>query len=86
MLGVYSLFVALTTISVILRVYCRIFVVKKFGIDDYLAAAAWVGLKTSPRQPSLNVNTGHIHSLCNICADRSSPWHGPARTKHSAAV
>jgi hypothetical protein len=44
MLGVYSLFIALTTIATALRVYCRTVIVKKFGVDDYLAATAWVGL------------------------------------------
>lgn len=41
MLGVYSLFVALTTIAIALRVYTRTIIVKKFGVDDYLAAASW---------------------------------------------
>jgi hypothetical protein len=43
MIGVYTLFVALTTIAIVLRVYTRVLLVKTFGIDDYLAVAAWVG-------------------------------------------
>ncbi|KPI43452.1 uncharacterized protein AB675_7061 [Cyphellophora attinorum] len=41
MIGVYTLFVALTTIAIVLRVYTRVLIVKTFGIDDYLAVAAW---------------------------------------------
>lgn len=42
-IGVYALFTALTTISMVLRVYSRVFLVKKFGWDDWTAAVAWVG-------------------------------------------
>lgn len=42
LLGTVGLFVALSTIAIILRCYTRIFIVKSFGLDDYTAAAAWV--------------------------------------------
>ncbi|KFY57146.1 hypothetical protein V496_06536 [Pseudogymnoascus sp. VKM F-4515 (FW-2607)] len=41
LLGTVGLFVALSTIAIILRCYTRIFIVKSFGFDDYSAAAAW---------------------------------------------
>jgi hypothetical protein len=47
--GVYTLFTALTTIAVLLRVYCRTRIVKKFGWDDWFAVASWVRKTTDPR-------------------------------------
>ena len=38
----YSFFVGLTTITLALRLYCRAYVQKAFGWDDYSAALAWV--------------------------------------------
>ena len=43
-LGIYSFFVGLTTITLALRLYCRSYIQKAFGWDDYLAAFAWVRL------------------------------------------
>jgi hypothetical protein len=37
-------FLALSTITIVLRCYCRAFVVKNFGLDDWSAIAAWVSL------------------------------------------
>ena len=37
-----GLFVALSTIAIVLRCYTRIFIVKSVGLDDYSAVAAWV--------------------------------------------
>ncbi|KFY05219.1 hypothetical protein O988_00177 [Pseudogymnoascus sp. VKM F-3808] len=42
LLGTVGLFVALSTIAIILRCYTRIFIVKSFGLDDYTAAVAWI--------------------------------------------
>lgn len=39
----FALFLGLTTIATILRVYCRGFVIKQFALQDWLAVAAWVG-------------------------------------------
>ncbi|KAL3424535.1 integral membrane protein [Phlyctema vagabunda] len=41
-LGVAGLFLALSTLAVAARTYCRIVVVKSFGLDDYAAVVAWV--------------------------------------------
>jgi hypothetical protein len=41
--GVAGGFLALSTIAIVLRCYCRAFVVKSFGLDDWSAVAAWVG-------------------------------------------
>jgi hypothetical protein len=42
LVALYSFFVALTTITVALRAYCRIYVQKAFGWDDYFTVASWV--------------------------------------------
>lgn len=42
MLGTVGLFLALSTITVLLRTYCRVFLVKNFGLDDCFAVIAWV--------------------------------------------
>lgn len=41
MLGTVGLFVALSTITVAMRTYCRIALVKNFGLDDWLAVVSW---------------------------------------------
>lgn len=41
-LGVAGLFLALSSLTVILRCYCRAFVVKSFGLDDWFAVIAWL--------------------------------------------
>jgi hypothetical protein len=43
-LGVAGLFLALSTLTIILRCYCRALVVKSFGLDDWFAVIAWVSL------------------------------------------
>lgn len=40
--GVATLFLILSTLTILARSYCRIFVVKGFGLDDWFAVIAWV--------------------------------------------
>jgi hypothetical protein len=40
--GVAGLFLALSTLTILLRCYCRALVVKNFGIDDWSCLVAWV--------------------------------------------
>jgi hypothetical protein len=40
--AVAGLFLALSTIAIILRCYCRAVIVKAFGADDWFAVIAWV--------------------------------------------
>ncbi|OBT77920.1 hypothetical protein VF21_04339 [Pseudogymnoascus sp. 05NY08] len=40
--AVAGLFLALSTIGIILRCYCRAVVVKAFGLDDWFAVIAWI--------------------------------------------
>lgn len=40
--GVAALFLVLSTLTILARSYCRIFVVKGFGLDDWAAVIAWV--------------------------------------------
>lgn len=42
-LGVYSLFLGLTTLTIALRAYCRVRIQRAFGWDDWFAVFAWVG-------------------------------------------
>ena len=42
LLGTLGLFLALSTATILLRCYCRIFLVKSFGLDDWFAVLAWV--------------------------------------------
>lgn len=46
--AVAGLFLALSTIGIILRCYCRAFVVKAFGMDDWFAVLAWVSYIIPP--------------------------------------
>ncbi|KAH6662803.1 hypothetical protein B0J14DRAFT_282245 [Halenospora varia] len=41
LLGTIGLFLALSTTAIALRCYCRILIVKGFGLDDWSAVAAW---------------------------------------------
>jgi hypothetical protein len=41
LLGTIGLFLALGTITVALRVYCRICLIKNFGLDDWFAVIAY---------------------------------------------
>lgn len=41
LLGTVGLFCALSTITIALRVYCRVALVKNFGWDDWFALLAW---------------------------------------------
>ena len=41
-LSVYAVFTCLTTITTALRIYCRVFLVKKFAWDDWTAVVGWV--------------------------------------------
>ncbi|RDL42465.1 Uncharacterized protein BP5553_02444 [Venustampulla echinocandica] len=41
LLGTVGLFIALSTIAIGLRCYCRVLIVKGFGLDDWSAVAAW---------------------------------------------
>lgn len=43
-LGVAGTFLALTTVAIALRIYCRMYVVKLFGWDDWFALTSWVRL------------------------------------------
>lgn len=42
LVGTIGLFLALSSITVLLRVYCRLIVIKNFGMDDWFAVIGWV--------------------------------------------
>jgi hypothetical protein len=53
----YSFFVGLTTVTVALRAYCRVFVQKAFGWDDYFTVASWVSLPCKHAQRTISNNS-----------------------------
>lgn len=46
--GVVGLFLAMSSIAICLRCYCRVLVVKSFGLDDWFAVIAWVCSSSPP--------------------------------------
>jgi hypothetical protein len=51
--GVAGLFVSLSTILILMRIYCRVAIVKCFGWDDYLAVLAQVSIFTMRPRPNM---------------------------------
>ncbi len=67
--AVVGLFLALSTIGIILRCYCRAVVVKAFGLDDWFAVIAWVSYIAADlpiRIKVLTINTDILHFLLRI--------------------
>lgn len=54
---IYSFFAALTTITISLRLYCRIYIQKALGWDDWVAFFAWVRKSQTCRCILLPTNT-----------------------------
>ena len=92
-LAVYGLFTALTSISVGLRTYCRVWVVKSSGWDDGLAVIAWVipvvyAQKVQYRS-YLRADACCADSLCHSrCLRnlRSPPRHRSTCLEHPTAI
>lgn len=76
--GVAGLFLALSTITIMLRCYCRAFVVKSFGLDDWSALIAWVRIVLSSDETLMLIAVGVFRFLLHLCHCRCVPWHGPA--------
>jgi hypothetical protein len=55
-------FVIISSIATCLRVYCRVWVVKAFGADDWLALIAQVG-RISPIGITLLTEKVYVHRL-----------------------
>jgi hypothetical protein len=73
---VFLLFLALTTISCALRVYCRVYIQKAFGWDDKFAVFAWVSEFIHPNVDGtlrLIICAGMLDGLHSIV----SQWHFP---------
>lgn len=64
-LGVFVLFLSLTTLATVLRVYCRIYLIQKFRVEDWLAVLAWVRSTKGyhSTRPSLT-DVSHRRFLC----------------------
>ena len=89
-IGVYAFFLALTTVAITLRTYCRVYVLKNFALDDWLAVTAWV--RSSSRVTMIIVVTsmytdifvcsGPLRYLWCFCHHRHAPWHRSTRMEH----
>jgi hypothetical protein len=73
--GVYTLFTALTTIAVFLRVYCRTRIVKKLGWDDWLAVAAWVRETSSSAVSGADISPQAVF-MCFVAFAIKGTHHG----------
>lgn len=64
--GVYALFTTLTSLTMVLRIYCRVCLVKKFGWDDWTAAVAWVGFRQSFSESATDISQAIFiaHAAC----------------------
>ncbi len=83
---VTSVLLALTTVAVILRCYTRIFLQKKFTIDDYLivfsqacfatlSALTYVGVEFGAGKHAIYIvlnNPEHLHEISMVCCFHAS--------------
>jgi hypothetical protein len=76
--GVAGLFLALSTITIMLRCYCRAFVVKSFGLDDWSALVAWVRIALSSDETLMLIAVGALRFLLHLLHYRCASWHGSA--------
>lgn len=73
--GVAGFFVALTTIIVCLRCYCRIAIVKNFGLDDYLSVLAQVSMLSVYHNGNIELTPlDPLYLLLHICDYGCSLW------------
>lgn len=89
--AVAGLFLALSTIGIILRCYCRAVVVKAFGLDDWFAVIAWVSYTATDlpvRVDLLTINTrssslSFAHLLLLACTTEPDSMLQPSHKKTS---
>jgi len=92
--AVAGFFLVLSTISIALRCYCRIKVVKNFGWDDWFAVLAYVSLYfihiiSRFRSFRVRSNIGSMAAvfcflLC-LCNCWNTLWHGETHAGHSSS-
>lgn len=76
--GVAGFFLALSTLAILLRCYCRALVVKSFGLDDWSALVAWVRPSfVSMRLVMLKI-IGLFRVLLRLCHNRRTSRHRSA--------
>lgn len=87
--AVYSFFLALSTITILLRVYCRARVVQSLGFDDWFAVIAWVGhrfllidIPSSQELISLSMTDIFRFLLC-IRYHRCTAWDWPTYRQYT---
>jgi len=76
-IAIYSFFVGLTTITLALRLYCRTYIQKAFGWDDYFASFAWVSFIHVSVKSVISDSecTGLLHNIRLMCDDWSPSRH-----------
>lgn len=76
--GVAGFFLALSTITVMLRCYCRVLVVKNFGIDDWSALIAWVMTSFLHMELWMLICIGILRTLLHLRHLGCASWHRSA--------
>ncbi|KAI5468168.1 hypothetical protein BGZ63DRAFT_346594 [Mariannaea sp. PMI_226] len=68
------IFIIVTTITVSLRIYCRGWIVKSFGIDDYLMVVTWLSFTAYliSQQVGLSYGTGKSRDLLSDSDNRNA--------------
>ncbi|PTB39269.1 uncharacterized protein TrAFT101_007944 [Trichoderma asperellum] len=74
MLVLNIIFMTLTTITVALRVYCRGWVVRSFGVDDHLMVVTWISFTAYliSQQFGLSYGTGKSRDLLTDSDNRNA--------------
>jgi hypothetical protein len=76
--GVAGFFLALSTLTILLRCYCRALVVKSFGLDDWSALVAWVRSCFVLQRLAMLKFIGFLRVLLCFCHYGGAPWNRPA--------
>jgi hypothetical protein len=66
-IGVLGFFITICTILVLLRVYCKVAIVKNFAADDYFSVLTLVGLsQTTATLRYILTNPARFRSLSSV--------------------
>jgi hypothetical protein len=76
--GVAGFFLALSTLTILLRCYCRALVVKSFGLDDWSALVAWVRSCFVLQRLAMLKFIDFLRVLLCFCHYGGAPWNRPA--------
>lgn len=80
--AVLGFFIALTTILVALRVYCKIFLVKSFAVDDYFSVLTLVWWPFVLRRLNISLNAQQVSFLIFCTTANLGLQHGTAKRRY----